>query len=105
MTLPVLPPIFPRALPTACVTLAIAGPAEDVTLEIFCEASEAAGEAVSFALEAISDVEDECLTGALRKRNRDCRRAARDAAAGLLQTGERKRRQCRGMRGGILDGG
>jgi hypothetical protein len=105
MTLPVLPPIFLRVLPTVCVALAIAEPADDVTLEIFCEPSEAAGEAVFFALEATSDEEDVCLTGALRKRNRDCRRTARDAATGMLRTGERKRRQWRGMRGDILDGG
>ena len=48
-------------------------------------------EAVSVALEAAWDVDEECLTAVLRVKNCDCRRTARDAVAGMTEaTRERK---------------
>ena len=49
MTLPVLPPIRPRALPTPRAAPLIAGPADDVTLE---RPSDAFDDAVDAAVEA-----------------------------------------------------
>ena len=46
---------------------------------------EAADEADSLALEAVSEVEEACLTAVLRVKNCDWRRTARDAVTGILR--------------------
>lgn len=53
MSLPVRPPIFPRALLTPCPALLSAGPADEVTRVRPCEAFDVALEAASFDLVAV----------------------------------------------------
>lgn len=82
MILPVGPPTFLSALPTFDAAPAIAGPAEEATLD----SPSCAFAAASFALLAASEVEEECLIAVLRIRNCDCRSTARDAAMDILVT-------------------
>jgi hypothetical protein len=53
-------------------------PADDVTLDKPEEALEVVSEAASFAFAAASEVVEACLRLFLRRRNRDCRRIARE---------------------------
>lgn len=53
MSLPVRPPIRPKALLTPCAAPLRAGPAEDVTRESPCEAFDVASDAFSFVLLAV----------------------------------------------------
>ena len=80
-TFPVLPPTFFKLF----AALERIGPAAAVTRERPSEALEAAVEADSLALAAVSV--EECLIAVLRIRNCDWRRTARDGAvAGILTT-------------------
>jgi len=53
ISLPVLPPIFPRAFPSPLAALPIAGPAEEVTLDKPSEAFDWKPDAVSDAFAAV----------------------------------------------------
>jgi hypothetical protein len=60
-------------------------PADDVTLDKPSEALDVVCEAVSFAFVATSEVVEACLRLFLRRRNRDCRRSAREVhVAGIV---------------------
>lgn len=85
MSLPVLPPTLfntfraPEAAPPTMF------PADEVTLDNPSEALEVVCDAVSFALAAASEVVEAGLRLFLRRRNRDCRRTAREVnAAGIF---------------------
>lgn len=90
MSLPVLPPTLPRAVRALVAALAIAGPAELVTLERPSEAFEIEEEAVSFAFAAVSLAVEACLSCPLNS-CRLPRRATREAAeAGMAATAGEK---------------
>jgi hypothetical protein len=60
-------------------------PADDVTLDKPSEALDVVCEAVSFTFVAASEVVEACRTLFLRRRNRDCRRSAREVhVAGIV---------------------
>jgi len=93
INLPVLPPIFPRALPTPLAAPLIAGPAAELTLDrpsealllysaAVCDAFEAESFAASEAFEAVdSNLAVVCPIGSLVER----RKAARDTAKDIIR--------------------
>lgn len=86
MSLPVLPPTLPRAVRALDAALAMAGPAELVTLERPSEAFEIEAEADCFALAAVSlafaaaSLVVEACRNCPRNSCRLCRRATLEAA-------------------------
>jgi hypothetical protein len=92
-SLPVLPPIFPRALPTPLAAPLIAGPAAELTLDrpsealllysaAFCDAFEAESLAASVAFEAVdSNLAVVRPAGSFAER----RKAARDTAKDMIR--------------------
>ena len=78
ISLPVRPPILPKAFWALDAAFEIAGPAELVTLLRPSEALETVEEAVSFAFAAVSLAVEACRNWPL-KSCRDCRRATLEA--------------------------
>ena len=81
--LPALPPTLPIALLTLCAAPLTAGPADEVSLERPCEVLEAAFEAVSLELTAVSFIAsavEACRLAVRRAINRVCRSIMRDGA-------------------------
>ena len=91
MSLPVRPPIFPRALLTPCPALLRAGPADEVTRERPSDAFDVALEAVSFDLVAVVEAASAAweVVEACRGRPaiRSCRSVNRVAVADIWSGG------------------
>lgn len=97
MNFPVRPPIFPRALPTPLAAPAIAGPADEATLESPSEAFDwklaAASEALDDAFEAASFAASVALLEVDSNRRAvvrpasfvDCRKAARETDSDMMK--------------------
>ena len=89
MSLPVRPPIPPRALEVNCPALTIAEPAEDVTLDSPSDAFDAAWEAFSFAEPATSEFVEALRIAARRTANCERRNTARDTARDITTRKEK----------------
>lgn len=86
MSLPVRPPILPKAFWALDAAFEIAGPAVLVTRLRPSEALEAVEEAVSFALAAVSLAVEACRNWPL-KSCRDCRRATLETMGADMAVG------------------
>lgn len=91
MSLPVRPPIPPRALEVNCPALIIAEPAEDVTLDSPSDAFDAAWEAFSFAEPATSEFVEALRIAARRTANCERRNTARDTARDIATRKEKEK--------------